>query len=373
MKKFLMILLLVSLLSLPVLARITVWVSWEGEDWFKETARGWSSKNDREVQVLYIPNLDEKLSLTLKGDGALPDICLIKNDVLPLILKYEEPVPLSEIDTGLQFKESLEAAFTTEEKTRAVPFYADMQLMYLSNTVFEEAGLALPNQDWDIEEFEALMEKLQREGYQPSGWGINSAYIFTGLQSGLGTPVVKPGGTIDIMTDKNIALFEKMKAWYDSGLIHDYVNRPNIIKAFAKKELAMFPQGSFLIPKLNSKGFDFSVRPMPKPWQSVIDPKGFVLFNDSEAVKSLVKTLVSNAPAFSAKYVKYPAINTEDSVGEYYSILKKTVEEGVIQPNAESYTFGYWPAVRTALDLILKENITVEDALKRAQSYIENR
>jgi hypothetical protein len=45
----------------------------------------------------------------------------------------------------------------------------------------------------------------------------------------------------------------------------------------------------------------------------------------------------------------------------------------MVQPIDDQYVFGYWPAMRTALDLILKEGIDVQESLQKAQDYIDQR
>src|SRR6056297_2317420 len=189
-----------------------VWVSWEGESLFTELGTQWESETGEQVQIVYVPDLEEKLTITLKASGNLPDLCLIKNDNLPLILEYTEPVKTSEIE-GLDydFDERLSRAFIYRSESYVVPFYADMQLMYLSTKIFDRIGLALPDNDWTLEEFLQLMKTINARDIQPSGWGINSAYLFTGLQEGLGSPVIDEKGKINLLTQENMVLLGRYK------------------------------------------------------------------------------------------------------------------------------------------------------------------
>jgi len=117
-------------MSSSVLGDTQVWVSWEGERLFRELASQWEAETGEQVQVVYVPDLEEKLTITLKAAGNLPDLCLIKNDNLPLILAHTEPVKTTELD-GLDyaFDEQLSQAFVYRSESYVIPFYADMQLM----------------------------------------------------------------------------------------------------------------------------------------------------------------------------------------------------------------------------------------------------
>lgn len=354
---------------------VEVWVSWEGESLFRELSQEWESETGEQVKLVYIPELEEKLTITLKGGGDLPDICLIKTDNLPIILDYAQPVEITEID-GLDyaFEEKLAQAFHYGSKNYVIPYYADMQLMYLSKKVFDQLGINLPENDWTFDEFIEIMEAIDETDVQPSGWGINSAYIFTGLQEGLGSPVINDDGKVDLLTQENITLLKQFKGWYQAGLLFDYVTRPNIVKAFSKGELAMFPQGSFLIQKFLSSKLDFVIRPLPTPWRSVIDPKGFVCFNKQPNTLSLLNKYLEANEVFAKDFIKYPAIKPEQPQEiPYFSQMERAVQNGMVQPIDDQYVFGYWPAMRTALDLILKEGIDVQESLQKAQDYIDQR
>lgn len=202
-------LLLVSLMFLGsvLFGTVEVWVSWEGESLFRELSQEWETETGEQVKLIYIPELEEKLTITLKGGGDLPDICLIKTDNLPLILDYAQPIETTELD-GLNyvFDEKLVQAFQYRSKNYVIPYYADMQLMYLSEKIFDQLGINLPDNDWTFDEFIEIMKAIDEMDIQPSGWGINSAYIFTGLQEGLGSPVMNDDGNVNLLTQENISL-----------------------------------------------------------------------------------------------------------------------------------------------------------------------
>jgi len=375
-KNVLFILIIVFLSVFTVFGQVQLWVSWEGQDWFEKTIEQWEKENNETVKLVYIPQIEDKLAITLKAGGQMPDICLIKTDNLPLICKYTQPVPAEQLIniTDYQFDQKLLNAFFYKAQSHALPFYADMQLMYCSQDIFESVGLNVPENAWDMAQFLKLCKTLKEKEIQPCGWGINSAYIFTGLQEGIGSSVINEKGKIDLMTQENLTLLSNFKQWYDDGFLFDYVNRPNIVKAFSKGKLAMFPQGSYLIRKFLDSGLSFEVRPLPSPWKSVIDPKGFVCFNKDQQTVSLLKHLLGGCETFSAQYIKYPAIQPKQPAQiPYYKVMNDTIKAGMIQPLKDQYVFGYWPGISAALDLILKEDVDIKTALEKAQEFIELR
>ncbi|HOO32095.1 MAG TPA: hypothetical protein PK466_06875 [Thermotogota bacterium] len=374
MKKTLVLLIMIVVITGMCFSKKTVWVSWEGEEWFKATAAELEAELGEEIQVVYIPELEQKLSISLKGNGELPDLCLVKTDQVPLILKYKTPLSYAEMGINQAFNTELLASFEIDDTVWAVPYYADMQLMYLSTDIFDQLKLNIPDDSWTVEDFERLMMEIKKKKKQPSGWGINSAYIFTGFQEGLGSPIYNKEGKIQLVTPENIALIREFKQWYDTGLIFDYVNRPNIVKAFSKKQLAMFPQGSFLIQKFIDKKLSFEVRNLPYPWKSLIDPKGWVIFNGDENTRRILGRFVERNEEFATLYIKYPAVPvSENTAIPYYKVFDETMKNGMIQPIDEAYVFGYWPAISTAIDLVLKENTEIEEALTTAQRYVDNK
>ncbi|MFP4460822.1 MAG: hypothetical protein ACLFQE_01360, partial [Thermotogota bacterium] len=187
LSQFFFLLLVMMLLGSLSFGTVVVWVSWEGEDFFRQLSKEWETETGKQVKLVYIPEIEEKLTITLKGGGDLPDICLIKTDHLPIILDYTQPVKTAELD-GLEYEydEKLSQAFYYQSNSYVIPYYADMQIMYLSTKVFNQLDLELPENDWDFEEYISIMQSLLKTPVQPCGWGINSAYIFTGLQEGLG-------------------------------------------------------------------------------------------------------------------------------------------------------------------------------------------
>jgi len=372
MKKYCFLICLI-LFSTVLLSKTTFWISWEGEDWFKEKAREFQNITGEQVEIVYVASMDEKLGVTVRGTDNLPDVCLVKSDQLVLVSEISKETPSKLLLNKYEFDEKLRDTFIMNGKQVSFPFYADVQLMYANRKLLEKLSIDINPEMWNLSYFVDKMKEIRDKGVIPSGWGLNSAYIFMGMQEGLGSEIIDSKGEIKLVTEENKALLEMINNWKKDGYIHDYVQRPDMMKAFLKNRVAMVPQGSFLIQKFNSMNFQVQVLPIPAPWKTVIDPKAFTFFSDNEVAVEFVSFILDDIEEFCSKYIKYPSIKGIYETIPYFDSLKKSYENGYMQPSETIFSTGYWPAIRTALDLFLKGELTAEEALKKAQDFISQK
>ncbi|RKX55018.1 MAG: hypothetical protein DRP30_00730 [Thermotoga sp.] len=371
--RYILILIVISSLFITVgFPKIVLWMSWEGEDWFEKVADSFEKNTGVEVEVVYVPNIWKKLSMSLRGGGDLPDVCLVKNENLESIERYIDLPSLDELGLDKRsFHENILKAFTVDGKVKAVPFYADVQIAYLNVDVFKKLGMNLPNDSWNFEEFVEILKKIKQkdEGITPTTMGLFSPYFFFGLQAGIGSGVSSDGVKVD--TEENVKLIELLKKLHDEGLIMNITKkRPIMVKMFIKKELAILPHGSFLIRKFEEKKVNFTIRVLPKPWKGVVDPKGFVVFKNDENVRKFISFLLSNSEDFMDDYRKIPALKNVKLKNKYMSTLLKAVENGVVQPSSVEFE-EYWDVMGSTLELAITGKMDPMEALKMAQSYIE--
>jgi len=374
-KKVVLLFALVCLGTANVLASITVWVSWEGEDWFRQVAGEFSAQTGENVEIVHFPAMEEKLAMTVQAGGPFPDVCLVKTDLFPLLDTLISPIFFDQLSISpSEIQELGTQAFSQEEALMALPLYADVQVLYLNRAVFQQAGIPLPQlEDWDLQTLQNTMEALEAQGTTPLAWGLNSAYIFMGLQDGLGSPLLDPEGNFQVDTPENVVLTKMLLDWFERGWIADYPQRPPLVKAFQEGKVAMMPQGSFLLQTFQKKGLDFALLPFPSPWRTVIDPKAFVVFHPSPNAWKLLDLMERRSHALCAQTIKIPMWKTEKAEEiPYLPFLLASLQNGVLQPQSAQFSNGYWPAIRGALELILYEKQTPEIALSIAQQYIDH-
>ncbi len=372
MKNFVFVLMLFLIISISVFST-TFWISWEGEEWFKQKARDFETATGEKVEIVYVSSMEEKLGVTVRGSDNLPDICMIKNDQLPLILNSEMVKLFPDELKSFQFNDRLIKAFSDGGKAYSVPLYADIQLMYASRNLLEKLNIKIDETRWDLEYFLELMKQIRSKGVIPSGWALNSAYIFMGMQEGMGTAIYDSEGNINVMTEDNAKLFRTLDNWYKSGYVHDYVQRPDMMKAFLKNNVVFVPQGSFLIQKFEEMDFPVMVLPLPYPWKTVIDPKGICFFSEDKTAREFTAYILEDIEALCAQYIKYPSLIGDYDEISYFDVLQESFENGFMQPSDASFALGYWPAIRTALDLFFKGELNAEQALEKAQEFIANK
>jgi ABC-type glycerol-3-phosphate transport system substrate-binding protein len=350
---------------------ITVWVSWEGEDWYHEVATEYTRKTGVPIEIVQLPSLEPKLQVAVKTKDTLPDLCLIKSDYLPVVQPFALPVYSQDIpDYFPRFVPIGVDTYTTENTLYAIPFYADVQVMYLQKEVFSKSGVELPDTNWTIDDMETLMKTFSEKGQLAIGWGFNSPYIFQGLQESFGSSFM-PDGHINILTDSNRTLLRRLRTWVVNGWFKDYPQRPGLVKDFSAGKVAMIPQGSFLIPSFDESGLPYAVTTLPFPWKSVIDTKAWVIFSHPDEVYPFIIYMIERMNELCDAFVKQSLITGVASELPYASVLETAMQCSMVQPSTQAYASGYWTAMKACLELYLRGQGELEPLLSTAQEYID--
>lgn len=352
---------------------LTVWVSWEGEDWFQRMASVYTQKTGVPVQVTYLPSMADSMSMALRAGGQLPDLALIKNDRMAEIVASGKAL---EADTALLARipldQRLTEALRDPHRQIGIPFYADVQLLFINRDVFQRLGIELPDHRWTVEDLESLMDTLHQGGVIPISWGLNSSYIFTGMQAGLGSPVFDEKDHFQVDTPENRMLFEHLKSWYDKGWLVDRPQRPQLIQDFLRGRIAMIPQGSFMIPTFEERELAFLALPFPSPWKAMVDLKGFVRFSDHPHASPFLESLLKENKSFSELWWKYPAVIADTFELQNTPGFATILDNSFIQPHQPAYAQRYRPAISTALELLFLDQLSPSQALKQAQQFIDS-
>jgi len=359
------------LLAASIGLSFTVWVSWEGEDWYRKVAQEYSKTANVPVEIVQIPSPDQKLRVAMKTPDTLPDLCLIKSDYFPSIEPIVLPIQLERFPQYAdRFVAIGKETYTSGGELRAVPFYADTQVLYIQTRVFERYGIPIPQNDWDVQDLEALMARLHAQGVIPIGWGFNSPYIFQGLQEGYGRSFLQDGA-IQVFTEENLLLLTRLRAWVVNGWFKDYPQRPGLVRDFSSGKVAMIPQGSFLIPNFIEAEVPFTVVALPYPWKSVIDTKAWVIFKNEELVYPFLSFLFERMQELCAAHMKQSLIAGIPSAERYHAVFEKALENSLVQPSTPAFSEGYWTAMKACLELSLRGEGELQPLLSTAQAYID--
>ena len=378
MRKLLLVLSLILVLSVfSIASTVTVWFSWEGQKEFQSIVNEFNRVYpDVQVNLVYIPNMIQKLRIMLASNGDFPDIALIRNNDLGLLADARVIKPISGIQTTASFYKS----FLVNGIEYAYPYYADVQVVYLNKKLFK--GVPFPRNNWTLSDFEKVAEALKNNGYIGVLLQKTSPYFFDSFSAAFddgaipekdGIPLANTTGALKAARLYNY-LFNERK-------IAVSYKKMALVNAFKTQKAGMFIMGSFLIPDFLSLNLDFTLLPYPslddgKPIPPVLDSKGFVVFNNKPAVKKFLDYVTSEKMEenFCRSTYKLPA-NEEamEALGEentFFKTMSLSAKNALILPTSKVFKEAYGKAVSTALNLYLNGKMPLEEAFAKAQKYI---
>ena len=364
------VLILVNIVALG----LTVWVSWEGEDFFKEVASEFELETGVKVDLLYIPKMADKLQLSLRT-GNLPDLCLIKDTHTGNVAASGRAIPLGRefFEKLGQFSDDSLEAFALNEKFYAVPYYADLQVAFLNRSLVSNDLLKNLEEGHGISELSFLFSVHSSNEVIPAAWDFMSPYIFFSFLSGYG----------DVSDSRGMPAFSSETYRNAVEDIHDLfiseqvarLERQAMISYFMDNKLAYMIQGTYLAPQFRDTGIDFQILPLPrvgdKNIPAVMDSKGFALFNEDslEEASAFLSLLYESSMEFAVTDYKVPlwTKSLPEELHDFEVIMKNTVR----MPNDMRFQQIYSEAMRTVLQVVFAGSMSIEDALHSAQAYAE--
>ncbi|WP_036221900.1 ABC transporter substrate-binding protein [Mesoaciditoga lauensis] len=384
MRKISVVALLIISFSLVSLAStLTVWFSWEGQNEFLSIVKEFEQTHPGiHVNVVYVPKMIQKLRITLASGGTFPDVALVRNDYLGILVEANKIHPLA-VDTN-DFGMNISKAFMVNGQEYAYPYYADVQVVYLNNSVLKKAKIVYPSFNWTLDDMEKTAQMIKKHGYVGILLNETASYFFNSFNAAFndgkipqqnGIPVVTGEGTLKAAELYNYLFNEKKIA----------VNyqKMALVNAFKTGKAGMMFMGSFLISDFVKSNVDFSILPYPylnenQPIPPVLDPKGFVVFKESNEVKEFLDyvTSANMEEKFCSKNYKLPAnsnaAGTLQEQNEFFKVMNISAKRAIVLPTSKVFKEGYVKAVETALSLYLSGKMELKTAFEKAQEYIED-
>lgn len=361
---------------------LTVWIGWEGITELKQEFSRFEKLTGVSLDVQEVPSIDSKLSSVARGGGPVPDLVMIQSDYLPeftkagILQKLDYMVPEHILEKGID-------AFTRDGGRWGIPFYFDTQLVFYNPELVPEA----PPGDWDLEEFEAVLQDLRSRGIAPITWNAYSAYWFIPFQLGFGKEsILESDNSItvdDQPTKKALRYIIDLK---ESGLL-DIREREGMMSRFLTGNVAMILSGSYSIPEFEKLGVPFAVAPYPynrktrKPVSPLLDFKAFGITKRTRnpvLARRVIEYLtgIGVQQRFTAAVSKLPA-NTEawsmiETENPYYETLSRSYRAGTVIPPADSYKV-YKNTMWKLLRFALTGQLAAEETLRKGQEIIDNK
>lgn len=378
MKRFLtfIVLIMISVYAFATV-NVTVWFSWEGQKEFESLVNDFNaSQSLYHVNFVYIPNMTQKIEISLSAGTQLPDVALVRNDVIGMLANAHVITPISTVETLPAFSQS----FELNGRLYAYPYYADLQVIYINKNIYDKT---IPY-DWTLKKFEEVATYIKDKGYIGISMNSFSSYFFNSFYAAFnggkiplkdGIPIVNNVGTKRAFEFYNdIFNVKKIAVSYDKSAL---------IQSFKSGRAGMLMQGSFLIPDFLSSKLNFVILPYPNlddgtPIPPTFDAKGFVVFKDNEAVKAFINyiTQTSNEVQFCKSTYKLPAnlgaINELANSNDFFKVMDLSASKALILPTTTIFNEAYSNAITTALQLYLTGQISLDSSLKKAQEYIDS-
>ena len=376
------ILLVVMLVIVPLFSSadtITVWFSWEGQKQFQSVVDDFNTVHpNSHVELVYIPEMIQKLRITLSSGSPLPDVALVRNNDLGILVDAGVIKPAGKVNTTPSFYKS----FLVNGVEYAYPYYADVQVVYVNKNLFK--GISFPSLNWRLSDLENIASKLKENGYIGIVFSKNSPYFFNSFNAAFsGGKIPEKDGIVLVNTPGTLKAAELFKSLFDVKKIAVSYKKMALINAFKTGKAGMMLMGSFLIPDFLDSKVNFTILPYPilddgRPIPPVFDSKGFVVFRESREVKDFIDYVTSTEKIekFCRQNYKIPsnvnAIRALEGENEFFKVMSMSAERALILPTSKVFKNAYVPAVSTALSLYLNGELSLKEAFSKAQEYINN-
>jgi len=246
----------------------------------QEIMNDWTAKSGikAEIQVL---SWDEYWTLLEAGasGGTLPDVFwmhsnnaqkYMEND---LLLDLTDKIAASDVIDLNNYYSEISALYTSEGKQYAMPKDIDTIALFYNKTMFDEAGVAYPDNTWTWEDMYEAAKKLTKPDGSQYGYAINTgnnqdSYYNTIYSYGgfVISDDKKKSGYDDPNTIKGMQLIEKMLR---DGVCPDLqiISENGADVLFQSGKVAMITQGSWMVPAYKNNDYtkanaDIAVLPM---------------------------------------------------------------------------------------------------------------
>lgn len=194
--------------------------------------------------------------------GTLPDVFWMHSNEIAKYSQYEMLLDLTDrinssdkVDLS-KFPQDIVEIYNWEGKQYAVPKDIDTIALWYNKTMFDEAGLEYPNENWTWDDFKEACKKLTKPDGSQYGYAIDPS----NNQDGWYNMVYSMGGEI-ISEDKKSSGFDKEETIKAIEFVTDLVkegytpnyetmaeNKANAL--FEAGKVAMVTMGSWMLPEL---------------------------------------------------------------------------------------------------------------------------
>lgn len=193
------------------------------------------------VDLMHIPqNYFQKIHL-LFASNLEPDVVFINNLNLPVYASRLTPV---NIDKSKYYKQSIEA-LSYNGQIYAVPRDVSTLVIFYNKELFDKAGLAYPDKDWNIYDMVSVARKLTTDTQYGIGYEEDMYYALPYILT-MGGNIYPPE---KVSEQKGLIYYKKLANQYNYAPSKSEVGSKTLAQLFLEEKIAMHLSGRWLVPK----------------------------------------------------------------------------------------------------------------------------
>lgn len=258
--------------------------------------------------------------ITMTTSGETPDVINIGLEAAQMAVENDLLMPLDEIVEGdeylSQLKEdyaqSLIDGFSVDGQLYGLPNGTQTMVMYYNKTMFDEAGIAYPQDGWTWDEFLETARALTKEDGSVYGYGLSSSYfqLTPWWTTNDAYPTTEDYSAPALNSEGMVESVEFLNRMVEENITPDPISS-DVYSMFAEKQLAMVGAGRWCLNTWQEAGltnddFDCVQWPVNKREGSVYGGAAWCISSTTEQkdmavelLKEMVseETLIDNASA----------------------------------------------------------------------------
>lgn len=227
----------------------------------QEILNDWSAITgiDAEIQVTTWNEYWTVLEAGASG-GTLPDVFWMHSNVSQkymengILLDLTDRIAASEVIDMENYYPDIVDLYTYDGKYYAMPKDIDTIALWYNKTMFDEAGIAYPDETWTWEKLAEVAKQLTKEDKSVYGYAINTSNnqdSYYNVIYSYGGAVISADKKTSMLADpKTIAGMEVIEGMLREGSVPDLqtISENGTQVLFESGKVAMITQGSWMVP-----------------------------------------------------------------------------------------------------------------------------
>lgn len=247
--------------------------------------------------------------ITMSTSGEAPDVINLGLEAAQMAVENDLIQPLDDIVSGDEyltqlkgeFAESLLTGFSVDGKLYGLPSGTQTMVMYFNKHMFDDAGIAYPEDGWTWDEFYDIAKQLTKDDGSVYGYGLASAFFqLTPWWTSNGAYLTDDDGNPTVNSEDMVESVEFLKKLVDEKITPDPISS-DVYTMFSSSQLAMVGAGRWQLDAWQDAGltnddFDCVQWPVNKEESSVYGGSAWCLGKNptnQDLAVDLLKEMVS--------------------------------------------------------------------------------